>query len=46
VIDVEGLIINLSSRRAVAPIPALLEVFHLCPRAQNFEVMPEMRRVK
>jgi len=46
VIDVEGLIIDLTSCRAVAPIPELLEVFHLCPRAQNFEVMPEMRRVK
>jgi acyl-CoA thioester hydrolase len=46
VIDVEGLIIDLASRRAVAPIPELLEVFHLCPRAQDFEVMPELRRVK
>jgi hypothetical protein len=46
VIDVEGLIIDLTSRRAVAPIPELLQVFHLCPRAQDFEVMPELRRVK
>jgi acyl-CoA thioester hydrolase len=45
-IDVEGLIIDLASRRAVAPIPELLDVFHLCPRAQDFEVMPELRRVK
>lgn len=46
VIDVEGLIIDLSSRRAIAPIPELLEVFNQCPRAADFEVMPEMRRVK
>ena len=46
ILDVEGLIIDLTSRRAIAPIPELLEVFNLCPRTEGFEVIPEMRRVK
>jgi acyl-CoA thioester hydrolase len=46
IIDAEGLIIDLASRRAVAPFPELLQVFNLCPRTQDFEVMPEIRRVK
>ena len=46
IIDAEGLIIELASRRSVAPIPELLKVFNLCPRTQDFEIMPEMRRVK
>ena len=46
VIDVEGLIIDLTSRSSIAPSPELLEVFQRCPRAPTFEVMPEMRRMK
>ena len=46
IIDAEGLIIDLTSRRAIAPLPELLEVFNLCPRIRDFEIIPEMRRVK
>jgi hypothetical protein len=40
------MILDLASRRSIAPMPELLQVFNLCPRTQDFEVMPEMRRVK
>ena len=45
-IDAEGMILDLASRRSIFPDPELLRVFNLCPRAQDYEVMPEMRRVK
>lgn len=43
-IDMEGVLLDLSTRQAVAPAPELLKVFHLCPRTDDFEVLPEMRR--
>jgi acyl-CoA thioester hydrolase len=45
-IDAEGMVLDLASRRSIMPTPELLQVFNLCPRTQSFEVMPEMRRVK
>jgi acyl-CoA thioester hydrolase len=45
-IDLEGAILNLSSRKAALPTPELLETFQLIPRAQNFEALPEMRRLR
>lgn len=45
-IDLEGLILELSTRRAVFPTPELLETFHLIPRAADFETLPEMRRMR
>lgn len=43
-IDMEGVLLDLATRQAVAPAPELLQVFHLCPRTDDFEVLPEMRR--
>jgi acyl-CoA thioester hydrolase len=45
-IEVEGLILELSGRRAVLPTPELLETFHLIPRSADFETLPEMRRMR
>jgi acyl-CoA thioester hydrolase len=45
-IDAEGMVLDLASRRSIMPTPELLQVFNLCPRNQDFEVMPEMRRAK
>ncbi|HSL45633.1 MAG TPA: acyl-CoA thioesterase [Anaerolineales bacterium] len=45
-IDLEGLILELATRRAVLPTPELLETFHLIPRIAGFETLPEMRRMR
>lgn len=44
--DMEGTILDLAARRPVAPIPALLQVFQSIPRTDDFEVLPEMRRLR
>jgi acyl-CoA thioester hydrolase len=43
-LDVEGVILDLTSRKPVPATPELLQVFNLCPRTRDFEVMPEIRR--
>jgi acyl-CoA thioester hydrolase len=48
-IDVEGMILDLKSRRAALPSAELLATFNLIPRDGGFEVLPELaelRRVK
>lgn len=45
-LDVEGVVLNLSTRRLALPTPELLQTFHLIPRASDFEVLPEIRRMK
>jgi acyl-CoA thioester hydrolase len=45
-IDVEGVILDLATRKPVAPGPELMQVFDLCPRTPDFEILPELRRVK
>ena len=45
-IDLEGAILDLTARRPVAPTLELLQVFNLVPRTPDFEILPEMRRVK
>jgi acyl-CoA thioester hydrolase len=42
-LDLEGTILDLSTRKAVAPIPELLEVFNLVPRSPDFAILPELR---
>jgi len=45
-IDLEGTLLNLSTRKRALPIPELLQVFNLVPRASGFEVLSEMRWMK
>lgn len=45
-LDVEGTILNLSTRKPALPTPELLQTFNLLPRSVNFEVLPEMRRMR
>lgn len=40
-IEMEGVILDLASRRPVRPGPELLEVFNLVPRAKEFEILSE-----
>jgi len=45
VLDLEGTILNLSTRKSVAPTPELLEAFNLIPRTPDFTILPELRWV-
>jgi acyl-CoA thioester hydrolase len=45
-IELEGAMLNLSSRKSVEPTPELLEAFTLIPRTTNFEVLTELRWMK
>ena len=45
-LDVEGVVLNLSTRQPALPTPELLQTFNLIPRASDFEVLPEIRRMK
>jgi len=42
-LDLEGTILDLSTRKPVAPTPELLQIFNLIPRSPNFAILPEMR---
>ena len=45
-LGIEGTILNLTTRRPSLPTPELLRTFNLIPRASNFEILPELRRIK
>ena len=44
IIDLEGMILDLTTRKPVPPTPELLQTFQLIPRNADFQVLPEMRR--
>lgn len=46
VVDLEGAVLDLSARRPVPPPLDLLDTFGLIPRTDDFEVLPEMRKIK
>jgi acyl-CoA thioester hydrolase len=43
-LDIEGVILDLRTRKPAFPSPELLQMFQLIPRAKNFEILPEMGR--
>src|SRR5215208_6623156 len=45
-LDVEGVLLDQTTRKPVPATPELLQVFHSCPRTPDFEILPEMRRMK
>lgn len=45
IMDMEGILLDLTTRKPVPATPDLLQVFNLCPRAGDFEVIPELRRM-
>jgi acyl-CoA thioester hydrolase len=45
-LELEGVILDLARRKAVLPIPELLETFQFIPRGPAFEALPELRRMK
>ena len=45
-LDIEGAILNLSTRKPAFPTPELLQTFDLIPRAPKFELLPEIRWVR
>ena len=45
-LDIEGIILNLLTRKPVPPTSELLDTFNLIPRAKDFEVLSEIQRKK
>lgn len=43
-LELEGVILDLATRKATLPTAELLATFHLIPRTAHFEVLPELRR--
>ena len=43
-LEVEGMILDLTSRKPTVPTPELFRIFELIPRAKDFEVLSEMNR--
>jgi acyl-CoA thioesterase FadM len=43
-IDLEGMILDLTTRKPVPPSPGLFQTFQLIPRNADFQALPEMRR--
>jgi acyl-CoA thioester hydrolase len=43
-LDLEGVVLDMKSRKPTLPTPELLQLFEIIPRAQNFEVLPELNR--
>ena len=41
IIDIEGAILNLTTRKPVLPTPELLETFNLIPRSADFEILSD-----
>jgi acyl-CoA thioester hydrolase len=44
-LDMEGTLLNLATRKPVAPDAELMQVFQSIPRTDDFQVLPEMRRM-
>ena len=42
-IEIEGTMLDLNTRKPVAPTPELLQTFNLAPRTKEFESLSEMR---
>lgn len=45
-IDLEGAILNLTTRKPVPPTLELLQIFNLIPRSTDFEILSETRWIK
>ncbi len=46
IMDMEGTILDLSTRKPVPSSEELMHVFHLIPHSEDFEILPEIRRIK
>lgn len=44
-LEIEGTILNLTTRRPTLPTSELLQTFKLIPRASDFEILSELRRI-
>jgi acyl-CoA thioester hydrolase len=44
--DMEGTILDLSARKPVSASEELMHVFQLIPHSEDFEILPEMRRLR
>ncbi len=41
IIDIEGAILNLTTRKPILPTPELLDTFNLIPRSADFEILSD-----
>lgn len=46
ILDVEGVILDLTTRKTAAPGPELMQVFNAIPRTASFQILPELLRRK
>jgi acyl-CoA thioester hydrolase len=46
ILTVEGVILDLTSRKTTPPGPELLQVFNAIPRTADFQILPELLRRK
>ena len=46
VLDVEGVVLDLTTRKSIPPGPELMQVFNAIPRTAGFEILPELLRRK
>ena len=46
IIELEGTILDLSTRKPILPTPELLQVFNLVPRTSDFNVLSEFRWIR
>lgn len=44
-LDLDGVILDLASRKATLPVPELLQIFNLVSRTADFKILPELRRL-
>jgi len=42
-LDLNGVIMDLATRKATLPVPELLQIFNLIARTADFEALPELR---
>lgn len=45
-LDIEGTILNLTSRKPTRPTLELLQTFNLIPHTSDFEILSELRRIR
>ena len=46
ILDLEGGLLHLATRKSALPTSELMETFQLIPRTGDFEVLPDMRRMR
>ena len=43
-LDLEGVVLDMATRKPTIPVPELFQIFDLIPRTKDFAVLPEMNK--